>query len=82
MANWIHNEIISDIVYGKGMPDTAGHEGGTSATPLWVKVVAIVGVFLLVLVIVLLLTGRGGGHGPGRHMDRGNDAPGEGLRPA
>ena len=64
------------------MPDTAGHEGGTSATPLWVKVVAIVGVFLLVLVIVLLLTGRGGGHGPGRHMDRGNDAPGGGLRPA
>jgi hypothetical protein len=57
------------------MPDTAGREGGTSATPPWVKVVAIVAVFLLVLVVVLLLTGRGGGHGPGRHMDRGNDAP-------
>ena len=61
----------------------AGNETGTSSTPLWVKVVAIVGAVLLVLVVVLALTGRGGGHGPGRHMSGSNDsrvAPG--LRPA
>jgi hypothetical protein len=78
----IHTDVHSDNMYGKGMPDNAGHEVGTTATPLWVKVVVIVGIFLLVLVVVLLLTGRGGGHGPGRHMERGNDTPGQAFRPA
>lgn len=35
-------------------------------TPRWVKVFAIIAMFLVVLVIVVLLSTSG--HGPGRHM--------------
>lgn len=51
------------------MPDDGGEEIGTGDTPRWVKVLAVIGVLLLVILVVLLVTGRGGGHGPGRHVN-------------
>lgn len=57
------------------------NEAATSSTPLWVKVVALVGVVLLALILVALLTGRGGGHGPGRHLKQDSDTPGHTASP-
>ena len=41
--------------------------------PRWVKVFGIVAAVLALLVLVLVLSG--GGHGPGRHVDGGNERP-------
>jgi hypothetical protein len=40
---------------------------GTTATPRWVKVSAVVTLVVLLLFAIVLITGRGGEHGPGRH---------------
>ena len=49
-------------------------------TPLWVKVLAVIGAGLVLLAAVLLL--GGGDHGPGRHLGAGYLAAGAGPDPA
>ncbi len=38
--------------------------GSAPGTPAWVKMFAIIAIFLALLIVFMLLTG----HGPGRHM--------------
>ena len=52
-----------------------GARNSAPAAPRWVKVFAIVAAVVVLVFLVLLLTGNN--HGPGRHLDEGNErAPG------
>jgi hypothetical protein len=44
------------------------------ATPRWVKVFAIVALFVIAVLVVIMATGVGGEHGPRRHMSSGSAA--------
>lgn len=42
--------------------------------PRWVKVSGIVVIVLVLSVLFMLITGIGGSHGPGRHMQSGDES--------
>ena len=47
--------------------------GSAPGAPRWVKVFGIIAAVVVLVFLVLLLTGKD--HGPGRHLDGGNERP-------